>query len=167
MSEKFSSFDEFSCFVCLRRRNKQKKLPSVYLSVPKNTEAHRNIVPAGKLKRESWGFGNELPAPLVRRRHRIIHMCLLTDALTHTRSCVDESALGRPRLSDGPCRSHDVEQAGALALSFFNASKSAMRLGALLISRSHSRRYQCPEWVYTVKRVNAIFSLCYTVSCVT
>ena len=85
----------------------------------KNTEAHRSTVPAGKLKQESWGFGDELPAPLVRRRHRIICMCPLTDALTHTRSCVDESALGRPRLSDGPCCSHDVESAGALALSFF------------------------------------------------
>ena len=76
---------------------------------PKNTEVYRSSVPAGKLKRESWGFCDELPAPLVWRRHRIICMFALTDALTHTRSCVDESALGRTRLSDGPCRSHDVE----------------------------------------------------------
>ena len=35
MSEKkkFSPFDKCSCFVCLRRRNKQKKFPSVCLSV--------------------------------------------------------------------------------------------------------------------------------------
>ena len=33
MSEKkFSPFDECSCFVCLRRQNKQKKFPFVYLS---------------------------------------------------------------------------------------------------------------------------------------
>ena len=31
-------------------------------------------------------------------------------------------ALGRSRLSDGFCRSHDVEKTGALALSLFNAS---------------------------------------------
>ena len=40
--------------------------------------------------------------------------------------------------------------------------RSAVRVGALMISRSQSRRYGCPEWGYTVKRVNAIFSLCYT-----
>ena len=40
----------------------------------KNTEAHRSSVPAGKLKRKSWGFGDELPSPLVRQRHRIICM---------------------------------------------------------------------------------------------
>ena len=38
----------------------------------------------------------------------------------------------------------------------------AMRVWALMISRSHSRLYWCPEWGYTVKRVNPIFSLCYT-----
>ena len=52
---------------------------------------------------------NSLLAPLVRQRHVIICMCALTDALTHRRSCLDEIALGRPRLSDGPSRSHDVE----------------------------------------------------------
>ena len=39
--------------------------------------------------------------------------------------------------------------------------RSAVRVGTLMISRSQSHRYWCPEGGYTVKRVNAIFSLCY------
>ena len=40
-----------------------------------------------------------------------------------------------------------------------SALRSAMRVGALMISRSHSRRYWCPEWGYTLERVNAIRSI--------
>ena len=54
-----------------------------------------------------------------------------------------------------------VQQTGAVALSLFNAS-ICCGVEVLMISRSQSRRNWCPEWGYTVKRVNAIFSLCYT-----
>ena len=67
----------------------------------------------------SLGLLRRAIAPVVRWRQRTVCMCALMDTSLHTSGGVHESATGRPHLSDGPRRSHELEYTGALAPSLF------------------------------------------------
>ena len=95
--------------------------------LPKNTDAHRSSRRPSEAS--SLGLLRRAIAPGVRWRQRTVCMCALTSTSLHASGGVHESATGRPHLSDGPSRSHELEYTGALALSLFITWKSPMRVG--------------------------------------